>query len=66
MTLVAAVPVKIHMMNLLHRLIHGTVKGGSLLATPSALPLRREAKANVERYDESGRLLVARVNAQVV
>lgn len=36
---------------LLHRLVDGKVVGGPPLDTPQALILRREPKANVERYD---------------
>jgi transposase len=45
------VPTKIHILNLLHRLIDG--KAGSVVAidAPQALALRREPKANVARYD---------------
>jgi hypothetical protein len=45
------VPTKTHVLNLLHRLIDGKVVGGPPLDTPQALTLRREPKANVERYD---------------
>jgi transposase len=45
------VPTKTHVLNLLHRLIDGKVNGGPALDTPQALALRREPKANVERYD---------------
>jgi hypothetical protein len=38
-------------LNLLHRLVDGKVIGGPPLDTPQALILRREPKANVERYD---------------
>ena len=38
-------------LNLLHRLVDGKVIGGPPLDTPQALALRREPKANVERYD---------------
>lgn len=38
-------------LNLLHRLIDGKVSGGPDIATPQALMLRREPKADVERYD---------------
>ena len=34
-----------------HRLVDGKVIGGPPLDTPQALTLRREPKANVERYD---------------
>jgi hypothetical protein len=38
-------------LNPLHRLVDGTVVSGPPLHTPQALALRREPKANVERYD---------------
>jgi hypothetical protein len=51
MALAAGVPTKTHVLNLLHRLVDGKVIGGPPLDTPQALILRREPKANVERYD---------------
>ena len=51
MALAAGVPTKTHVLNLLHRLVDGKVIGGPPLDTPQALMLRREPKANVERYD---------------
>lgn len=51
MALAAGVPTKTHVLNLLHRLVDGKVVGGPPLDTPQALILRREPKANVERYD---------------
>ena len=45
------VPTKPRGLNILHRLIDGKVMGGPPLDTPQALLLRREPKANVERYD---------------
>jgi hypothetical protein len=45
------VPTKTHVLNLLHRLVDGKVVGVPPLDTPQALALRREPKANVERYD---------------
>ena len=51
MVVVAGVPTKTHVLNLLHRLVDGKVVGGPPLDTPQALILRREPKANVERYD---------------
>ena len=51
MALTAGVPTKTHVLNLLHRLIDAKVVGGPPLDTPQALMLRREPKANVERYD---------------
>ena len=38
-------------LHILHRLFDGKVIGGPPLDTPQALALRREPKANVERYD---------------
>ena len=43
---------KTHVLNILHRLIDGKVTHGPAIDTPQALLLRREPKANVERYDD--------------
>ncbi|MFC6462166.1 IS21 family transposase [Paracoccus aerius] len=51
LALAEGVATKTHVLNLLHRLIDGKVIGGPPLDTPQALALRREPKANVERYD---------------
>ena len=51
LALVEGVPTKIHVLNLLHRLVDGKALGGPPLDTPQALTLRLEPKANVERYD---------------
>ena len=51
LALAEGVPTKTHVLNLLHRLVDGKVVGGPPLDTPQALVLRREPKANVERYD---------------
>ena len=51
LALVEGVATKTHVLNLLHRLVDGKVIGGPPLDTPQALALRREPKANVERYD---------------
>jgi hypothetical protein len=51
LALAEGVPTKTHVLNLLHRLVDGKVIGGPPLDTPQALALRREPKANVERYD---------------
>ena len=51
MALEAGVPTKTHVLNLLHRLVDGKTIGGPSIDTPQALTLRREPKANVERYD---------------
>ena len=45
------VATKTHVLNLLHRLIDGKTTGDPDIATPQALMLRREPKADVERYD---------------
>ena len=47
----AGVPTKTHVLNLLHRLVDGKTTGGPPVDTPQALILRREPKADVERYD---------------
>lgn len=51
LALAEGVATKTHVLNLLHRLIDGKVVGGPPLDTLQALALRREPKANVERYD---------------
>ena len=51
LALAEGVATKTHVLNLLHRLVDGKVIGGPPLDTPQALALRREQKANVERYD---------------
>jgi transposase len=51
LALAEGVPTKTHVLNLLHRLVDGKVIDGPPLDTPQALTLRREPKANVERYD---------------
>lgn len=51
LALTEGVPTKTHVLNLLHRLVDGKIIGGPSLDTPQALILRREPKANVERYD---------------
>ena len=45
------VPTKTHVLNLLHRLVDGKTTGGPPIDTPQALALRREPRADVERYD---------------
>ena len=52
MALAAGVPTKTHVLNLLHRLVDGKTTDGPNIDTPEALILRREPKANVERYDD--------------
>jgi hypothetical protein len=51
LALAEGVPTKTHVLNLLHRLVDGKVIDGPPLDTAQALTLRREPKANVERYD---------------
>ena len=51
LALAEGVPTKTHVINLLHRLIDGKTIGGPDLDTPQTLVLRREPRANVERYD---------------
>ena len=51
LALAEGVATKTHVLNLLHRLIDGKTIGGPDIDTPHALILRREPKANVERYD---------------
>lgn len=51
LALAEGVATKTHVLNILHRLIDGKATGGPDIATPKALLLRREPKADVERYD---------------
>ena len=51
LALAEGVATKTPVLNLLDRLVDGKVVGGPPLDTPQALALRREPKANVERYD---------------
>ncbi len=44
-------PTKTHVLNILHRLTDGKVGTPPKIGAPQALTLRREPKANVERYD---------------
>lgn len=46
------VATKTHVLNILHRLIDGRATDSPIIDTPQALLLRREPKANVERYDD--------------
>jgi len=45
------VATKTHVLNILHRLIDGKATDGPIIDTPQALLLRREPKADIERYD---------------
>lgn len=47
----AGVPTKTHVLNILHRLIDAKADMATRIDPPQALTLRREPKANVERYD---------------
>jgi transposase len=49
--LAEGVATKTHVLNLLHRLVDGKTTNGPDIDTPQALILRREPKADVERYD---------------
>jgi hypothetical protein len=49
--LAEGVATKTHVLNLLYRLIDGKTPGMPGIDTPQALLLRREPKADVERYD---------------
>ncbi len=51
LALEAGVPAKTHILNLLHRLIDGKSEQVARIDAPQALALRREPRANVERYD---------------
>ncbi len=52
LALADGVPTKTHVLNLLHRLVDGKTINGPTIDTPQALILRREPKADVERYDD--------------
>ena len=47
----AGVPTKIHILNLLHRLVDGKPARIAAIDAPQALALNREPKANTARYD---------------
>ena len=51
LALEAGVPTKIHVLNILHRLLDGKPTSIAAIDAPQALSLRREPKANVARYD---------------
>ena len=51
MALQAGVPTKVHVLNLLHRLVDGKPIAASVVDAPQALSLAKEPQANVERYD---------------
>jgi hypothetical protein len=51
LALEAGVPTKTHILNILHRLIDGKTGTPPSIDAPQALKLRREPRANVERYD---------------
>ena len=47
----AGVPTKMHVVNILHRLLDGKVETPSPVTAPQALQLVQEPQANVLRYD---------------
>ena len=51
LALEAGVPTKTHVLNILHRLVDGKPDTSTRIDAPQALSLRREPKADVERYD---------------
>ena len=51
LALEAGVPTKTHVLNILHRLVDGKADKATRIDAPQALSLRREPKADVERYD---------------
>ena len=51
LALEADVPTKTHVLNILHRLIDGKADRTARIDAPEALSLRREPKADVQRYD---------------
>jgi hypothetical protein len=51
MALEAGVPTKVHILNLLHRLVDGRPLAAPVVDAPQALSLAKEPQANVERYD---------------
>ena len=51
LALEGGVPTTIHILNILHRLIDGGTTTVAAVDAPQALALRREPKADVERYD---------------
>ena len=51
LALEAGVPTKTHVLNILHRLVDGKTDNAARIDAPKALSLRREPKADVERYD---------------
>ena len=52
LALADGVSTKTHVLNLLHRLVDAKTTGGPPVDTPQALILRREPRADVERYDD--------------
>ena len=51
LALEAGAPTKTHILNVLHRLVDGKTDTAARIDAPQALSLRREPKADVERYD---------------
>ena len=62
LALEAGVPTKIHVLNLLHRLIDGKTNKAKRVDIPETLALKREPKANVARYDTLRRKEVTRAS----
>ena len=51
LALEAGAPTKTHILNILHRLVDGKAPDGPIIDAPQALSLRREPRADVDRYD---------------
>jgi hypothetical protein len=51
LALESGVPTKIHILNILHRLLDGRPTTAATIDAPQALVLGQEPKADVERYD---------------
>jgi transposase len=62
LALEAGVPTKTHILNILHRLIDGKTGDPPRVDAPQALRLRREPRADVERYDALRRKEAARAS----
>jgi hypothetical protein len=62
LALEAGVPTKTYVLNILHRLTDCKAGSPPKIDAPQALPLRREPKANVERYDALHSRVTARAS----
>ena len=60
LALEAGVPTKIHILNLLHRLVDGKPTDTPPIKAPQALTLTTEPRADVERYDALRKVREAR------